>query len=59
MHAVAAMATQVRQHRLPAPDGSPFRSAERALSGDVVKAVEAAREVRDRAEEQAFRQLYG
>lgn len=59
MHVVAAMAKQVRQHRVTAPDSNPFRAAERAFSGNVAKAIEAARQVRDRAEEQTFRQFYG
>lgn len=59
MHVVAAMAKQVREHRMTVPDSNPLRAAERAVSGDVAKAIETVRQVRDSAEEQTFRQLYG
>jgi hypothetical protein len=58
MHAVAAVAKQVRERRMTVPDSNPFRAAERTFSSNVAKAIEGARQVRDRTEEQTFRQLY-
>lgn len=59
MHVVAALADHVRENRQSVPDSNALRAAERALSGRVVKTVEAIREARDSAEEAAFRWLYG
>jgi pimeloyl-ACP methyl ester carboxylesterase len=58
MHVVAAMAKQVREHRVTVPDSNPLRTAERAFSGDAAKAIEMARQFRDGVEEQSFRWLY-
>lgn len=59
MHIVAAMAKRVRDHRVTVPGSNPLRAAEKAFSGDMTKAIETMRQVRDSAQEQTFRQLYG
>jgi hypothetical protein len=59
MYPIAAMAEQVRKSRVSVPEDSSLRVAEKALSGDVTKAIESLREARDKIEEASFRRLYG
>lgn len=59
MHAITAMAEQVRKHRITATADSPFRATEGDFSAHVTKTIEAAREQRDKMEEAAFQLLYG
>ena len=59
MHVVAAVAKEVRKNRVTAPDSNPYRVVEKALSGDMAKAIETIRQFRDGAEEASFRRLYG
>jgi hypothetical protein len=41
------------------PADHPLRAAERTISKQVEKAIEAARQARDNLEEEAFRRIYG
>jgi pimeloyl-ACP methyl ester carboxylesterase len=59
MHLVAGLAEEVRKHRVAAPADSPLGSPEKQLSDQVTKAIEAAREQRDKLEETAFQVVYG
>ena len=59
MHAIAAMAEQVRKNRVAVPEDGQLRAAERDFSAHVTKTIEAAREERDKMEEAAFQLLYG
>lgn len=59
MHGIAALAEQVRKHRVSVPVDSPLRTTEKQLSDRVTKTIEAAREQRDKLEEAVFQVLYG
>ncbi len=59
MHIIAALAKQVHANRMSVPADHPLRAAERTVSKQVEKAIEAARQARDNLEEEAFRRIYG
>ena len=59
MAAIPPLAAQARADRRPADVANPFLQAEQAASREVGATLERWREVRDAAQEDAFRTLYG
>ncbi|MBZ9560351.1 MULTISPECIES: DUF3141 domain-containing protein [unclassified Modicisalibacter] len=53
------MADYVRANRARAGENNPFRIAERMLSDDIVRMLDSYRDVRDRATEWTFMEIYG
>jgi hypothetical protein len=59
MQMVKSMAETVRENRRPVPDDNPYLKAQNQISGQIVQALDAWRDMRDAASEALFMNTYG
>ena len=59
MQVVKAMAESVRANRRPVPDDNPYLKAQKQVSEQIVKSLDAWRDMRDAASEAFFMNTYG
>ena len=59
MQVVKAMAESVRANRRPVPDDNPYLKAQKQVSEQIVKSLDAWRDMRDAASEAVFMNTYG
>ena len=59
MQVVKAMAGSVRENRRPVPDDNPYLKAQNQISEQIVKSLDAWRDMRDAASEAFFMNTYG
>jgi hypothetical protein len=59
MSPLARAAEQAREHRRPAAADNPFLAAQEAVSGEIVKALDAWRETQEKLSESIFLATYG
>ena len=59
MQVVKAMAGSVRANRRPVPDDNPYLKVQKQISEQIVKSLDAWRDMRDAASEALFMNTYG